>query len=180
MSVSSRLRSVAVLDVPDVPSADPQRLAVLALELPELITGTAQSDRNLLSRLLQHYVVPHFVRRSEDNCARHQATVPGRLSPGPAGACDEQRIRSPGNPPSRNAGVPLRKLALQVESCSPGLLRLARRSASGDCGLSAGVLPQGQLRHPSSLGARVWLGAGESDGSTGSRLECNQRVGSSC
>ena len=29
-----------------------------------------------------------------------------------------------------------RKLALQVESCSPGLLRLARRSASGDCGLS--------------------------------------------
>ena len=43
-----------------------------------------------------------------------------------------------------------RKLALQVESCSPGLLRLARRSASGDCGLSAGSWPQGQLRHLSS------------------------------
>jgi len=31
-------------------------------------------------------------------------------------------------------------LALRVESCSPGLLRLARHSASGACGPSAGLL----------------------------------------
>jgi hypothetical protein len=52
------------------------------------------------------------------------------------------------SPRSRNARVPLRKLALQVESCSPGLLRLARRSASGDCGLSAGVLVAGPVTTP--------------------------------
>ena len=67
---------VAVLDVPDVPSADPQRLAALVLELTELITGTPQGDRNLVSGLLQHHVVPYFVGRPEDNCARHLATVP--------------------------------------------------------------------------------------------------------
>jgi hypothetical protein len=33
-----------------------------------------------------------------------------------------------------------RVLALRVESCSPGLLRLERHSALGDCGPSAGVL----------------------------------------
>ena len=37
-------------------------------------------------------------------------------------------------------------LALQVESRSPGLLRLARHSASGDCELSAVVLAAGQSR----------------------------------
>ena len=37
-------------------------------------------------------------------------------------------------------------LALRVESCSPGLLRLARQSASGDCGLSAGVLAAGPVQ----------------------------------
>src|SRR4029077_17821193 len=37
-------------------------------------------------------------------------------------------------------------LAPHVESCSPGLLRLARRSASGDCGPSAGVLAAGPVR----------------------------------
>ena len=41
-----------------------------------------------------------------------------------------------------------RKLALQVESCSPRLLRLARPSASGDCGLSAGVLAAGPVTTP--------------------------------
>ena len=39
-------------------------------------------------------------------------------------------------------------LALQLESCSPRLLRLARQSASGDCGLSAGVLAAGPVTRP--------------------------------
>jgi hypothetical protein len=39
-------------------------------------------------------------------------------------------------------------LALRVESCSPGLLRLARHSASGDCGPLAGVLAAEPV-HPS-------------------------------
>ena len=42
--------------------------------------------------------------------------------------------------------------ALHVESCSPELLRLARRSASGGCGLSAGVLAAGPVS-PSYLSA---------------------------
>ena len=33
----------------------------------------------------------------------------------------------------------------ELESCSPKLLRLARHSASGDCGLSAGVLAAGPV-----------------------------------
>ena len=39
-----------------------------------------------------------------------------------------------------------RELALHVESCSPGLLRLARHSALGGCGLSAGVLAAGPVQ----------------------------------
>jgi hypothetical protein len=42
-------------------------------------------------------------------------------------------------------------LALHVESCSPELLRLARHSASGDCGLSAGVLAAGPVPPSYSL-----------------------------
>ena len=42
-------------------------------------------------------------------------------------------------------------LALHVESCSPELLRLARPSASGDCGLSAGVLAAGPVSPSYSL-----------------------------
>src|SRR3989304_1528473 len=42
-------------------------------------------------------------------------------------------------------------LALQVESCSPGLLRLARHRASGECGHSAGFWPQGQYNHRTPL-----------------------------
>jgi hypothetical protein len=51
-------------------------------------------------------------------------------------------VPSPNNP-YRSAQ---QKLALQVESCSPRLLRLARPSASGDCGLSAGVLAAGPVK----------------------------------
>jgi hypothetical protein len=39
-------------------------------------------------------------------------------------------------------------LAPHVESCSPGLLRLARHSASGDCGFRPGFWQQGQSNHP--------------------------------
>src|SRR3989304_2920850 len=42
-------------------------------------------------------------------------------------------------------------LALQVESFSPGLLRLARHRASGECGHSAGFWPQGQYNHRTPL-----------------------------
>ena len=73
-----------VLDVPDVPSADPHRPPLLILELSELISSTRKIGRNLSSCLLQHDVVPHLVRRSEDHCARHQATVPAAVSPLPS------------------------------------------------------------------------------------------------
>src|SRR5215210_3287958 len=71
---------VSVLDVPDVPGADPQRLAILVLELTELITGAAESHGNLGSGHLQHDVVPYLARRSEDHCARHRTTVPSARS----------------------------------------------------------------------------------------------------
>ena len=49
-----------------------------------------------------------------------------------------------------------RELALQVESCSPRLLRLARHSALGGCGLSAGVLAAGPVpRVYSSVSRRI-------------------------
>jgi hypothetical protein len=86
-------------------------------------------------------------------------------------------VSSPNNP-YRSAQ---QKLALQVESCSPRLLRLARPSASGDCGLSAGVLAAGPVKTTlAHLERGRGLRPGESDGAAGSRLGCGPRVGPSC
>ena len=52
-------------------------------------------------------------------------------------------------------------LALRVESCSPGLLRLARLRASGDCGPSAGVLAAEPVQP--SYSSSVWPGGGPSE-----------------
>ena len=73
-----------------------------------------------------------------------------------------------------------RKLALQVESCSPRLLRLARHRRVGR--LRAFGRGSGRRASYDTL-AHLERGcgcAGESDGAAGSRLGCGQRVGSSC
>jgi hypothetical protein len=83
-----------------------------------------------------------LVRRSEDNCARHQATYqrPSLARPG--------RSVATATPPRTCA--PSRKLAPQVESCSPRLLRLARGARREIAGFRPGSWLQGQSRHPSA------------------------------
>jgi hypothetical protein len=58
-------------------------------------------------------------------------------------AIASERSSRPSRPLTR--GAEGRCLALQVESCSPRLLRLARQSASAGIGLSAGVLAAGPV-----------------------------------
>ena len=81
----------------------------------------------------------------------HACRTEQRGSNGPEHTRPRECLSSRWQRPALVARPHNRMLAPQVESCSPGLLRLARQGASGDCGLSAGVLAAGPVTHPTTI-----------------------------